>query len=144
MMIAAGPIALMIAAGFAAAAFYINFAEHPARKRLAPEAAVAAWQVSYRRGFIMQATLAVLAGLAGGVAYLQDRNPQWLVGAGLMLANWPYTLLVMMPVNKALMRLPADQADEEALAKLHAWNRLHMVRTALGVLGAATFLCMMI
>ena len=92
----------------------------------------------------MQATLAVLAGLAGGVAYLQDRNPQWLAGAGLMLANWPYTLLVMMPVNKTLMRLPADQADEEALAKLHAWNRLHMVRTALGVLGTATFLCMMI
>ena len=143
-MIPAGPIALMFAAGFTAAAFYIHFAEHPARMRLNTGAAVTAWQVSYRRGFMMQATLAVLAGLAGVAAYVQDRNPQWLVGAGFMLANWPYTLLVMMPVNRALMRLTADQAGENARVKLRAWSRFHMVRTALGAFGTVTFLCMMI
>lgn len=143
-MIAAGPIALMFAAGFAAAAFYINFAEHPARMRLGDGAAVTEWQLSYRRGFAMQGSLAVLAAVAGAVAWLQDRNPQWLVGAGFMLANWPYTLLVMMPVNKALMQAPADHASGDVRGKLCVWNRLHMVRTALGALGTVTFLCMMI
>ena len=70
----AGLFALIFAAAFAGAAFYINFAEHPARMAIPVEAAVKQWRPAYTRGFMMQATLAV----TGGLSALW----QWQLGGG--------------------------------------------------------------
>jgi len=59
----AGLIALMLAAIFTGAAVYVSFVEQPARMLLEPEAALAQWQPSYKRGAVMQAGLAVVAAL---------------------------------------------------------------------------------
>jgi hypothetical protein len=121
---AAGTFALVLAALFAGAALYINVAEHPARMKLDPEHAVAQWSPSYDRGYIMQATLAVLAGLAGLAAWVELRGTLWLVGALLMLANWPWTLFVIMPVNRML-----KTGEGDGVALLNRWALLHAVRT---------------
>lgn len=54
-------IAIFSAGLFAGAALYVSFVEHPARLECGPVLAVTEFAPSYRRGAIMQATLAVLS-----------------------------------------------------------------------------------
>ena len=131
----AGTLALVLAALFAGAALYINVAEHPARMKLDTNQAVAQWSPSYDRGYVMQASLAVLAGLAGLAAWWELHGTLWLAGALLMLANWPWTLMAIMPVNNKLKA----GAGDEATALLDRWGRLHAVRTLLGLAAVTCF-----
>jgi Domain of unknown function (DUF1772) len=131
-----GLLALICAAFFAGAAFYINTAEHPARMRIPASYAVLQWRPSYARGFAMQATLAVIGGCAALWQWYAAGNIAWLFGGVLLLANWPYTLLAIMPINH---RLEAEGAEMNAEAPelLRRWNRLHMVRTGLSLLAVS-------
>jgi anthrone oxygenase-like protein len=135
----AGLLALVAAAVFTGAAFYVGFAEQPARIKLDDEAMLAQWKPSYARGRMMQASLAVIAGALGLLAGLQLQDWRWIVGAVLMLANWPYTLLIMMRTNKLLSAWPAGSANPQTRALVVSWGKLHAVRTALGVAAVAVY-----
>jgi hypothetical protein len=56
-----GLLALVTASIFFGAAIYVNVAEHPARLALDGGAALAQWRPAYKRGFAMQAPIAVLS-----------------------------------------------------------------------------------
>ena len=136
----AGELALIVAALFTGAALYINVAEQPARLALDDRALLAQWQPSYKRGFAMQAPLALIGFLLGLAAWWLTGKLAFATGALLMLANWPWTLFGIMPTNSALMRTEAADAGPQTRALIVKWNGLHTVRTALGGLAAIAFL----
>jgi uncharacterized membrane protein len=63
-----------------------------------------------------------------------------LVGAVTLVANWPYTLLVIFPTNNALLAIPEENAGPKSRALIEKWGGLHAVRTALGAAATAIFL----
>jgi hypothetical protein len=135
----AGMLALIAAAVFFGAAFYVNFAEQPARLQLDDRSLLAQWKPSYKRGFAMQAPLAIVGFVLGAIAWWQTRDWLWLAGAVVVLANWPYTLLGIMPTNNVLMALDPAAAGPQSRRLIEKWAGLHAVRTALGAAATALF-----
>ena len=132
-----GELALALAAAFAGAALYINIAEQPARLTLDDRSLLIQWRESYRRAAKMQGGLAVLAGGVGLVTAWQTKDWRWIAGAALMLANMPYTILVIFPTNKLLNGMAIEQADSKSRAMIARWARMHSVRTLLGIAATA-------
>ena len=135
-----GQLALVLAAAFAGAAFYVNFAEQPARLTLDDRNALKQWKPSYDAGYLMQATLAAVSAALGFLAAWINRDWRWIVGALLILANWPYTLIGIMPTNSRLKAAAESDAGPTSRALLVSWGRLHAVRTVLGIAATLAYL----
>ncbi len=134
-----GILALTVAALFTGAALYVSFIEHPARTLLNDRAQLEEWKPSYTRGALMQGSLSILGFLLGSLAWQKTGDQRWMLGAVLLLAGWPYTLVFIMPTNKALKAISANEASPTSRALMNRWGRLHAVRTMLGVAATAVF-----
>ena len=134
------PLALATAAAFTGVAIYVNVVEQPARLVLDDRALLAEWKPSYDRGKIMQASLALVSTLFGLIAFWLTRDWRWLLGALLILAPWPYTLLVILPVNKQLEATPTERANDETRRLIERWGTLHAGRSALGLAATLVYL----
>jgi len=136
----AGQLALIVAALFAGAAVYVSVAEQPARLSLDDRALLSEWKPAYKRGTAMQAPLAIIGFLLGLAAWWQTGHGAWLFGAAILIANWPYTLLGIMPTNKILMATEPASAGPGSRALIEKWAALHAGRTALGFAATLIFL----
>jgi hypothetical protein len=132
-------LALTVAAFFAGAAVYVSAVEHPAREALDDRGQLTQWRPSYANGARMQASLALIGFALGVAAWWHGHDWRWLGGALALLAGWPYTLLLIMPTNNALKALSTAEAGPQSSALIKRWGRLHLGRTALGLVATALF-----
>ena len=133
-------VAILAATFFSGAAIYINLAEHPARMECGTEVAVTVFGPSYRRAAVMQVILAFAATIAGISAWILGAPRLWFVGAVLIFAVIPFTLIVIMPTNRKLLDPGLDRASEVTHQLLQDWGKLHAVRSILALGASVVFL----
>ena len=88
----------------------------------------------------MQVPLAMVGGVASLLAWILMGKIGFLVGAVLLLAVVPYTLLVVQPTNRRLHTLHSAGQSGDAGRLLRRWNVLHAVRTALSLVALSCML----
>lgn len=133
-------LATLCCAIFSGAAIYINAVEHPARMSCGAKVALSEWVPSYKRATVMQSSLAVLGFIFSIAAWFLGADVWVLVAGVLLVLVAPFTLIVIMPTNKRLLALDANSNMDEAEMLLDHWNRLHMVRSGLGLAALIIFL----
>jgi Domain of unknown function (DUF1772) len=126
-------IATLCTGLFVGAAIYVNLVEHPARLETGTAAAINQWRPSYRRGTLMQASLAITGFLSAVGAWLQGRGSPVLIAGLLIGLVVPFTLIVIFPTNKQLSDSGLDVGSTKAAVLLGKWNRLHAIRSAAGL-----------
>ena len=136
----AGQLGLILAAVFTGAAVVISVAEQPARLLLNHHAMLTHWISSYLLAARMLGGLALISCLCGLAAFWWTRDWRWLIGSGLIFANWPYTLVVMMPVNGALYDRLNHKASFEIRTLVERWGRLHLLRCGFGAAATVAYL----
>ena len=93
----------------------------------------------------MQASLAMIGFFLGlATWWWQGRDAIWLVGAFVMLAPWPWTLLVIKPVNDRLKATTPEHAGVESRALIERWGRCMLGHRALGARATALFFWAMV
>ena len=135
-----GLLALVTAALFTGAAIYINIAEQPARLKLDDRSLLIEWFPAYKRGTLMQAPLAVISAFLGIAACWADGGWLFAVGALLILGNLPFTLFVIMPINRQLEAIGPSDDPAPGRPLIHRWAQLHAGRSALGALATLAYL----
>ena len=110
--------ALLCTGLFAGAALYVSLVEHPARLEGGPALAIAQFGPSYRRGAVMQASLAGGGCLAAVAAWVQG-SPTPVLIAGVLLGSSPPASLAGEVLRRAdVVHVPIERhAGGEALRR---------------------------
>ena len=133
-------VATVSAGLFSGAAIYINAVEHPARLSCGTELAIREFAPSYRRATVMQASLAI-TGCATGLLSAWAGGDTWLaLGAILLGAVVPFTLIVILPTSNQLLDPTLDPRSPTATLLLIRWGRLHATRSIVSTAAFVLFL----
>jgi hypothetical protein len=133
-----GTFALIFAAAFTGASFYVNWVEQPARLKLEDEALLSEWGPSDSRGIALLAAYALLAAIAGFSAYFESQDERWAFGALVIILSWPYAFFLMTPLDNQIRGLRGpDVAAARALVR--QWGLVESGLTGLGLAAVALF-----
>ncbi|MFA4904561.1 MAG: DUF1772 domain-containing protein [Desulfobaccales bacterium] len=128
---------------FTGAAFYIYFVEHPARLECGPALGVPEFAASYKRAKIMQPLLAFLGFFGGSAAWLTGAGVWWLIGGIIMGSLFPFTIILMLPINNELNNPSLDKNSPLAVELLSRWGNLHRIRALASLVAFVLFLLLL-
>ena len=134
-----GTLALAFAAAFTGASFYVNWVEQPARLKLDDAALLSEWGPSDSRGVSLLAALALLAAIAGFIAYFGSQDVRWAFGAIVMILSWPYAFFFMSPLDNQIRSLRGGEVAA-ARALVRQWGIVESGMTAIGLAAVLIFL----
>lgn len=137
-------IAVLSCTLFSGAAIYINVAEHPARMECGTELAATVFGPSYKRAAAMQVSLALVATGAGLLSWWIEGKVLWLLGAMMIVAVIPFTLIAIMPTNRRLLDPRLDRSSEDTRRLLQKWGALHAVRSLLSLAASCMYLLVVV
>jgi MFS family permease len=104
------------------------------------EVALREFAPSYRLATVMQASLAI-GGCVTGLWSAWVLKDAWvMLGAVLLGAVVPFTLIVILPTNRQLLDPALDPHGARAIELLIRWGRLHATRTVLSSIAFVLFL----
>jgi hypothetical protein len=130
-----GLLAFAAASGFVGGALYINLVEQPARLALDAHSMVREWVSSNRRGFVLLSVLAIISALLASGEFAQTADVRWLSGGTVVLASWPYSYYVVVPVNIWLCAIPVSSARSTVRELMWQWGLLEWGVTLIGFAG---------
>jgi hypothetical protein len=134
-----GTFALAFAAAFTGASFYVNWVEQPARLKLDDAALLSEWGPSDSRGVSLLIALALVATIAGFIAYFGSEDVRWAFGAVIIILSWPYAFFFMSPLDNQIRSLRGgDVAAARALVR--QWGIVESGMTAIGAAAVLIFL----
>ena len=133
-------VAVLACGLFTGASVYVSIVEHPARMECGVEIATAEFPPSYRRGTILQVTLAAVCLLSSVAAWLAGATFWWVVAGVLQVLVIPFTLIVILPTNRQLLNPALNRLSAQAGQLLARWGKLHAVRSVLSALALLLFL----
>jgi hypothetical protein len=133
-------LATLCCGGFFGAALYISLVQHPAALETGNDFAARFFPLMYKRAAVLQASLASVGCAAAIAAWLRGAGRMWLAAAVLLGSVVPFTLVVIKPVNDALLLQGGDVSAVELGALLVRWGYLHWARTVAS--GLAFLLCL--
>jgi anthrone oxygenase-like protein len=134
-----GLLALVFAAAFSGSALYLNVVEQPARLGLDASALLSEWRISDRRGFVLLATLALIAAILALAAYFETHDVRWLIGALIVMASWPYTYFAIVPITNRILELTTQDAAQMR-DSVRTWGLLEIGQTAIGIVACLVFI----
>jgi hypothetical protein len=134
-----GTLALALAAAFTGASFYVNWVEQPARLKLDDAALLSEWGPSDSRGVALLVGLALLAAIAGFIAYFDTQDVRWAFGAIFMILSWPYAFFLMSPLDNQVRSLRGGDVGA-ARALVRQWGIVESGLTVVGAVAVLAFL----
>jgi len=133
-------LAIFCCGTFFGAALYITLVQHPAVLDAGTAFAGRFFPPMYKRAAVLQVVLAVTGTVASLIGWLQGAGAWWLIGALLLFAVVPFTLVRMHSLVEQLLKLGPDADASLAERLLREWGTLHAVRTLLSGLAFAILL----
>jgi hypothetical protein len=82
----------------------------------------------------MQPLLGGLVAVCTLIVSFMTGNWLWFIAALIQQIIGPYTIFVLMPLNRRLMAEDADPNNSALLADLKRWGGLHLVRTLINTI----------
>jgi hypothetical protein len=110
----------------------ISLVQHPAAIETGSDFAARFFTPMYGRAAILQTSLASVGCVAAIAAWFTDSARLWLAAALLLGSAVPFSLIVVKPVNDALLH-GGDRSASELVALLVRWGYLRWARTGVPV-----------
>lgn len=128
-------LAVIIAGIITGGAWAYTLEIHPALIKAQPRSSLDVFTPMFNHANRMQPLLGATVAIIALIISLMTGNWFWFIAALIMQVIGPYTIFVLMPLNRRLMAKDADPNNPALISDLKLWGGLHLVRTLINTVG---------